>query len=141
MKLEGTVLSEIRSVQFSLSVMFDSLQPHELHYARPLCPSENRPRLLPLWPTLSSAALAAPTSPTSNPPVPTHHLATAWRRPAPHPPRRLSAHLAPARADQSAQPGPCHGVLSGHSLSLSQSASQALPSGGGAALKGVNMMA
>ena len=34
MKLEGTVLSEIRSVQFSLSVMFDSLQPHELPHAR-----------------------------------------------------------------------------------------------------------
>ena len=30
---------QISSVQFSRSVMFDSLRPHELQHARPPCPS------------------------------------------------------------------------------------------------------
>ena len=32
-------MSQFSSVQFSRSVMSDSLQPHELQYARPPCPS------------------------------------------------------------------------------------------------------
>ena len=32
-------LTEVASVQFSCSVMFDSLRPHELQHARPPCPS------------------------------------------------------------------------------------------------------
>ena len=36
---DATVASGILSVQFSHSVMFDSLQPHGLQHARPLCPS------------------------------------------------------------------------------------------------------
>ena len=54
-----TNLSNIISVQFSRSVLSDSLRPHELQHARPLCPS-SAPRvyLYPLsrWchPTISS---------------------------------------------------------------------------------------
>ena len=33
------VLQHLVSVQFSCSVVFDSLQPHELQHARPPCPS------------------------------------------------------------------------------------------------------
>ena len=33
------MLSQFSSVQFSRSVVFDSLRPHELQHARPPCPS------------------------------------------------------------------------------------------------------
>ena len=52
------------SVQFSCSVMSDSLQPHELQYARPPCPSPTpgvHPNLCPLsrccHPTISSSVV------------------------------------------------------------------------------------
>ena len=32
-------INALHSVQFSLSVMSDSLRPHESQHARPLCPS------------------------------------------------------------------------------------------------------
>ena len=38
-KTKIMVSGPISSVQFSLSVMSDSLQPHELQHARPPCPS------------------------------------------------------------------------------------------------------
>ena len=34
-----TLLTKVHSVQFSLSVMYDSLRPHRLQHARPSCPS------------------------------------------------------------------------------------------------------
>ena len=37
--LNGEVISCLSSVQFSCSVMPDSLRPHELQHARPPCPS------------------------------------------------------------------------------------------------------
>ena len=52
------------SVQFSCSVMSDSVQPHELQYARPPCPSPTpgvHPNLCPLsrccHPTISSSVV------------------------------------------------------------------------------------
>ena len=55
------------SVQFSCSVMSDSLWPHELQHARPLCPSPT-PRVYPNWcplsrwchPTISSSVIPSP---------------------------------------------------------------------------------
>ena len=38
-KLNSAVFLQFSSVQFSRSVMSDSLQPHELQHTRPLCPS------------------------------------------------------------------------------------------------------
>ena len=38
-KIDKTVISSIQSVQFSRSVVSDSLQPHESQHARPPCPS------------------------------------------------------------------------------------------------------
>ena len=35
----GLITSSVSSVQFSHSVVSDSLRPHELHHARPSCPS------------------------------------------------------------------------------------------------------
>ena len=37
--IEIIILSEVSSVQFSRSVMYDSLRPHESQHARPPCPS------------------------------------------------------------------------------------------------------
>ena len=37
--MKGWCTSVVGSVQFSHSVAFDSLQPHELQHARPPCPS------------------------------------------------------------------------------------------------------
>ena len=39
LKEMGSILGRFNSVQFSHSVMFDSLWPHELQHARPPCPS------------------------------------------------------------------------------------------------------
>ena len=39
MKICSTSLIQFNSVQFSCSVMSDSLRPHELQHARPPCPS------------------------------------------------------------------------------------------------------
>ena len=36
---KGTGLGQVSSVQFSRSVVSDSLRPHELQHARPPCPS------------------------------------------------------------------------------------------------------
>ena len=56
-----SVLYQFSSVQFSHSVVFDSLRPHELQHARPPCPSPTprvRPNSCPLsqkcQPTISS---------------------------------------------------------------------------------------
>ena len=62
------------SVQFSCSVMSDSLQPHEPQHARPTCPSPT-PRVLPnpcplnLWchPTISSSVIPISSCPQSFP--------------------------------------------------------------------------
>ena len=55
---------QFSSVQFSRSVMFDSLRPHELKHARPPCPSptarvHSNPRPLCQWnhPTISSSVV------------------------------------------------------------------------------------
>ena len=52
------------SVQFSRSVMSDSLQPHELHHARPPCPSptpgvqpDSRPSSWECYPAISSSVV------------------------------------------------------------------------------------
>ena len=62
------------SVQFSLSVMSDSLRPHELQHARPPCPSPTRgvhPNPCPLsqWghPTISSSVVPFSSCPQSFP--------------------------------------------------------------------------
>ena len=62
------------SVQFSLSVMSDSLQPHELQHSRPLCPSPTPgiyPNSCPLsqWchPTISSSVVPFSPCPQSVP--------------------------------------------------------------------------
>ena len=88
----------------------------------------NGPRLLPLWPTLSSTVLAARTPhlrPACTYPPFGHCLAKACTPPAPPALRTPCARL--PGAGQSARPGLRHWVLSGHSLSLSQSASPAPP--------------
>ena len=61
---ERQIYTEADSVQFSHSVMSDSLQPHELQYSRPPCPSPT-PRVYPnscplsRWchPTISSSVV------------------------------------------------------------------------------------
>lgn len=74
---------------------------------------------------------------SSNPPPPTRlYLPTIWPLPGEglHPTRPPALCTPCARlpgAGQSARPGPRHWVLSGHSLSLSQSASPAPPQGVG----------
>ena len=62
------------SVQFSCSVMSNSLQPHELQYARPPCPSPTpwvHPNLCPLcrWchPTISSSVVPFSSCPQTFP--------------------------------------------------------------------------
>ena len=67
-------MTVISSVQFSCSVVFDSLQPHELKHARPPCPSPTpgvHPNPCPLcwWchPTISSSIIPFPSCPQSLP--------------------------------------------------------------------------
>ena len=62
------------SVQFSLSVMSDSLRPHELHHARPPCPSptpgvhwDSRPLSWRCHPTISSSVIPFSSCPQSLP--------------------------------------------------------------------------
>ena len=63
-KAHGTELGTLGSVQFSCSVVSDSLRPHELQHARPPCPSPT-PRVHPdpcpssRWchPTISSSVV------------------------------------------------------------------------------------
>ena len=64
----------ISSVQFSHSVMFDLLQPHEPHHGRPPCPSPSpgvHPNPCPLsqWhhPTISSSVISFSSCPQSFP--------------------------------------------------------------------------
>ena len=45
-KLQNTSQSQVQSVQFSCSVVFDSLRPHEPQHTRPPCPSPT-PRVHP----------------------------------------------------------------------------------------------
>ena len=66
--------AQFRSVQFSHSVMFDSLWPHEPQHARPLCPSPTptvHPNSCPLiqWchPTITSSAIPFSSCPKSFP--------------------------------------------------------------------------
>ena len=72
--LESCKLSElIYSVQFSRSVVSDSLQPHELQHARPPCPSPTPgvyPNSCPLnwWCHLTISSIVVPFS--SCPPIP-----------------------------------------------------------------------
>ena len=62
--VQGTLKSLLHSVQFSRSVVSDSLWPHELQHARPPCPSPN-PKIYPnssplsQWchPTISSSVI------------------------------------------------------------------------------------
>ena len=70
--IEGTAY--LSSVQFSRSVMSDSLQPHELQHARPPCPSPTpgvHPNTCPLswWchPTISSSVIPFSSCPQSFP--------------------------------------------------------------------------
>ena len=70
-RIIGIILS---SVQFSRSVMSDSLRPHELHHTRPPCPSPTpgvHPNPCPLsqWchPTISSSAVPFSSCPQSFP--------------------------------------------------------------------------
>ena len=63
-----------RSVQFSLSVVSDSLRPHELQHARPPCPSPTpgvHPNPCPLsrwcYPTISSSVVPFSSCPQSFP--------------------------------------------------------------------------
>ena len=68
------VIYAISSVQFSCSAMSDSLRPHELRYARPLCPSPT-PRVHPnscassWWchPVISSSVVPFSSCPQSFP--------------------------------------------------------------------------
>ena len=64
----------LSSVQFSCSVMSNSLQPHELQHARPPCPSPTpgvHPNLCPLYqwchPTISSSVILFSSCPQSFP--------------------------------------------------------------------------
>ena len=63
----------LSSVQFSRSVMSDSLQPHKLQHARPPCPSpspgvhsDSRPSSRWCHPAISSS-VTSPSPPTPNP--------------------------------------------------------------------------
>ena len=62
------------SVQFSRSVVSDSLRPHELQHARPLCPSpslgvhsDSRPSSQWCYPAISSSAIPFSSCPLSLP--------------------------------------------------------------------------
>ena len=60
-------IDSFSSVQFSRSVMFDSLRPHELHHARPPCPSptpgvHSNSRPLSQWCHPASSSLVLPFS-------------------------------------------------------------------------------
>ena len=64
----------LSSVQFSHSVVSDSLRPHELQHARPLCPSptpgvhpNSRPLSRGCRPTISSSVIAFSSCPQSVP--------------------------------------------------------------------------
>ena len=73
-KLRWTGMGEFNSVQFSCSVTSDSLRPHELHHARPPCPSPT-PRVHPdscassWWchPAISSSVVPFTSCPQSLP--------------------------------------------------------------------------
>ena len=54
--------NQFSSVQFSRSVVSNSLQPHELQHARPPCPSPSRFSCVQLFETLCSVACQAPLS-------------------------------------------------------------------------------
>ena len=79
----------ISSVQFSCSVMSDSLQPHELQHARPPCPLptpgvHSNSRLLSWWchPAISSSVVPFSSCPQSLPAsesFPMSQLFFAWR--------------------------------------------------------------
>ena len=67
-------LDTFSSVQFSSSVMSDSLQPHELQHARPLCPSptpgvhsDSRPSSPWCHPAISSSVIPFSSYPQSLP--------------------------------------------------------------------------
>ena len=64
----------VQSVQFSLSVMSDSLQPHESQHTRPPCPlptpgvhSDSRPLSWWCYPAISSSVVPFPSCPLSLP--------------------------------------------------------------------------
>ena len=48
---------QFSSVQFSRSVVSDSLQPHEWQHARPPCPSPTFPNYIKLFPLFSDVCL------------------------------------------------------------------------------------
>ena len=67
-------ISDFSSVQFSRSVMSDSLRPHELQHARPLCPSpsprvhwDSRPSSQWCHPAISSSVIPVSCGPQSLP--------------------------------------------------------------------------
>ena len=67
---------QFSSVQFSLSVMSDSLQPHELQHARPPCPSSiprvysnSRPSIRWCHPAISSSVVPFSSCPQSLPAI------------------------------------------------------------------------
>ena len=71
---DPTILKTCLSVQFSCSVMSDSLRPHELQHARPPCPSPTlrahlNPCPLSQWchPTISSSVVPFSSCPQSFP--------------------------------------------------------------------------
>ena len=71
---ESPTVNQFSSVQFSLSVVSDSLRPHESQHARPPCPSPT-PRIYPnscpssRWchPAISSSAIPFSSCPQSHP--------------------------------------------------------------------------
>ena len=74
LNLKFKILFIFSSVQFSCSVMSDSLWPHELHHARPPCPSPTprvhpNPSPLSQWchPTISSSVVPFSSCPQSFP--------------------------------------------------------------------------
>ena len=69
-----TILCKFSTVQFSCSVMSDSLRPHDLHHARPPCPSptpgvHSNSRALSQWchPAISSSVMPFSSCPQSLP--------------------------------------------------------------------------
>ena len=67
-----TILCKFSTVQFSCSVMSDSLRPHDLHHARPPCPSptpgvHSNSRALSQWchPAISSSVMPFSSCPQS----------------------------------------------------------------------------
>ena len=74
MNLFTEIKGQLSSVQFSRSVMSDSLQPHELQHARPLCPSptprvhsNSRPSSRWCHPAISSSVVPFSSCPQSLP--------------------------------------------------------------------------